>query len=76
MSLSKARQNKSSSPPGERIEVRGQSKKLLEKLLPGRSDANIRFDDLRNLLASLGFGGIWQSLIRFERFDLSLPSMD
>jgi len=30
-------------------------KKLLEKLLTGRSDANIRFDDLRNLLAWLGF---------------------
>jgi hypothetical protein len=30
-------------------------KKLLEKVLSGRSDANIGFDDLRNLLARLGF---------------------
>ncbi|NWG04905.1 MAG: type II toxin-antitoxin system HicA family toxin [Syntrophaceae bacterium] len=30
-------------------------KKLLERLLSGRSDANIRFDDLRNLLVLLGF---------------------
>ena len=30
-------------------------RKLLERLLSGRSDANIRFDDLRNLLAQLGF---------------------
>jgi predicted RNA binding protein YcfA (HicA-like mRNA interferase family) len=30
-------------------------RKLLEKVLSGRSDANIRFDDLRNLLARLGF---------------------
>jgi hypothetical protein len=31
-------------------------RKLLERVLSGRSDANIRFDDLRNLLARLGFG--------------------
>ena len=30
-------------------------RKLLERVLSGRSDANIRFDDLRNLLARLGF---------------------
>jgi len=30
-------------------------RKLLERLLSGHSDANIRFDDLRNLLARLGF---------------------
>ena len=30
-------------------------RKLLEKVISGRSDANIRFDDLRNLLAQLGF---------------------
>mgnify|MGYP003499788802 CR=1 FL=1 len=30
-------------------------RKLLERILSGRSDANIRFDDLRNLLARLGF---------------------
>ena len=30
-------------------------KKTLEKVLRGTSDANIRFSDLRTLLASLGF---------------------
>ena len=30
-------------------------RKLLERVISGRSDANIRFDDLRNLLALLGF---------------------
>lgn len=30
-------------------------KKLLERLLSGRSDANIPFEALRNLLARLGF---------------------
>jgi hypothetical protein len=30
-------------------------RKLLERVLSGRSDANIRFDELRNLLARLGF---------------------
>jgi hypothetical protein len=29
--------------------------KALEKLLAGRSDANIRFDEMRRLLAALGF---------------------
>jgi hypothetical protein len=29
--------------------------KLLQKILRGGSDANIPFDDLRNLLNSLGF---------------------
>lgn len=29
--------------------------KTLERVLSGRADANIRFDDLRNLLAWLGF---------------------
>jgi hypothetical protein len=29
--------------------------KLLQKILRGGSDANIPFDDLRNLLDSLGF---------------------
>lgn len=32
-----------------------QHKKLLQKILSGRSDANIRFGDLRSLLRSLGF---------------------
>jgi hypothetical protein len=30
-------------------------RKLLERVISGHSDANIRFDDLRNLLARLGF---------------------
>lgn len=30
--------------------------KILERVLRGTSDANIRFDDLRNLLKTLGFG--------------------
>jgi hypothetical protein len=30
-------------------------RKVLERVLSGRADANIRFDDLRNLLAWLGF---------------------
>ena len=30
-------------------------RKLLERVISGRSDANIRFDDLRNLLTRLGF---------------------
>ena len=30
-------------------------RKVLERVLSGRADANIRFDDLRNLLARLGF---------------------
>jgi hypothetical protein len=29
--------------------------KILERVLSGRADANIRFDDLRNLLLRLGF---------------------
>jgi len=29
--------------------------KLLDRVLSGRTDANIRFDDLRNLLLRLGF---------------------
>lgn len=29
--------------------------KVLERILSGQADANIRFDDLRNLLARLGF---------------------
>jgi len=29
--------------------------KVLQRVLSGRADANIRFDDLRNLLARLGF---------------------
>jgi virulence-associated protein VapD len=29
--------------------------KILERVLSGRADANIRFDDLRNLLIRLGF---------------------
>ena len=28
---------------------------LRQRILSGRSDANIRFDDLRNLLFSVGF---------------------
>jgi hypothetical protein len=31
------------------------SSKLLSKVLSGRSDTNIDFDDLRNLLTNLGF---------------------
>jgi len=30
-------------------------KRVLEQILSGASDASIRFDDLRSLLASLGF---------------------
>ncbi len=30
-------------------------RKLLQKIISGRSDANIRFEELRNLLAQLGF---------------------
>ena len=30
-------------------------KRLLQRILDGHSDANIRFDDLRRLLADLGF---------------------
>jgi hypothetical protein len=30
-------------------------KRILEKVLSGLSDKNIRFDDLRNLVLSLGF---------------------
>jgi hypothetical protein len=29
--------------------------KLLSRIIGGRADASIRFDDLRNLLSSLGF---------------------
>ena len=29
--------------------------KVLQRVLSGRADANIRFDDLRNLLTRLGF---------------------
>ncbi len=32
-----------------------QHKRLLQKILSGSSDANIRFDDLRGLLRNLGF---------------------
>jgi predicted RNA binding protein YcfA (HicA-like mRNA interferase family) len=32
-----------------------QSEKTLEQILRGKSDANIRFDELRSLLLSLGF---------------------
>jgi predicted RNA binding protein YcfA (HicA-like mRNA interferase family) len=57
-------------------------RKLLERVLSGRSDANIRFDDLRNLLARLGFGErsrgshpfFIHPSIRFDRFELSSPS--
>ncbi len=31
------------------------SDKVLEQVLSGRSDANLRFEDLRNLLLRLGF---------------------
>ena len=31
------------------------SQPLFQKILGGRSDGNIRFDDLRNLLRNLGF---------------------
>lgn len=31
------------------------SKRLLQRILSRRSDANIRFDDLRSLLRNLGF---------------------
>lgn len=30
-------------------------KKLMQKILSGRSDANIKFEELRNLLLHLGF---------------------
>ena len=32
-----------------------QHKKLLQRILGGRSDANVRFDNLRALLRNLGF---------------------
>ena len=31
------------------------SEQLLQRILGGRSDANVRFDDLRGLLRNLGF---------------------
>ena len=33
----------------------GQFEKLLRRILAGRSDANLAFEDLRNLLLHLGF---------------------
>jgi predicted RNA binding protein YcfA (HicA-like mRNA interferase family) len=33
----------------------GKREKLIEKIISGRSDANINFEELRNLLLSLGF---------------------
>jgi hypothetical protein len=33
----------------------GRNEKTLEQVLSGRSDANIRFDELRSLLLALGF---------------------
>lgn len=33
----------------------GKREKLIEKILAGKSDSNIRFQDLRKLLLSLGF---------------------
>ena len=33
----------------------GRAEKLREKIIGGRSDANISFDELRNFLLSLGF---------------------
>ena len=33
----------------------GRTRKILNKVLSGRADANIPFDDLRNLLKSFGF---------------------
>ena len=33
----------------------GKREKLIEKILSGKSDSNIRFQDLRKLLISLGF---------------------
>ena len=31
------------------------SEQLLQRILGGRSDANVRFDDMRGLLRNLGF---------------------
>ncbi|MGI8788494.1 MAG: type II toxin-antitoxin system HicA family toxin [Pyrinomonadaceae bacterium] len=33
----------------------GKREKILEQILSGKSDANIRFEDLRDLLLDLGF---------------------
>ena len=33
----------------------GKQAKALDQVLSGRSDANVRFEDLRNLLLALGF---------------------
>lgn len=33
----------------------GKREKLIEKILSGKSDANVNFEDLRKLLLSLGF---------------------
>ena len=33
----------------------GRHEKTLEQILDGRSDANVRFDDLRSMLLALGF---------------------
>jgi hypothetical protein len=35
--------------------VWAKGEKLTEKILSGKSDTNIRFEDLRNLLLNLGF---------------------
>jgi hypothetical protein len=35
--------------------VWAKGEKLIEKILSGKSDTNIRFEDLRNLLLNLGF---------------------
>ena len=46
-------------------------KQLLRTILSGRSDTNIRFDDLRNLLLRLGFiEGIRGSHHIFRKFDV------
>jgi hypothetical protein len=36
--------------------IRGVRKQVLMQVLQGTADSNIRFDDLRSLLAALGFG--------------------
>jgi hypothetical protein len=40
---------------GDGIHNEGVRKRVLQQILSGASDANIRFDDLRSLLSGLGF---------------------
>ena len=40
---------------------------LMRRILSGRSDANVRFDDLRRLLSRLGFIERIREVITFSR---------